>query len=134
MCTVSSELKLCSCKINDWDKVKHYWTLHRFIAGRNVELVGEVVLSYSHKTIDHELNERNILQALNSGNRFDFEPDLKNKDLLHMAFKFDENDWQHCNYGFEFKNGKWRKAGYDALMWMRHHEETEIGKIKDALL
>ena len=122
MCTVSNEIKLCSCKIDDFEKVKYYWTLHRFIDGKNEEVVGEVVLPYySQKNIDHKLNKKNILLALNSGNRFDFEPNLQNKDLLHLAFRFDEANFQHHNYGFEFKNGKWRKAEYDALMWMWHH-------------
>lgn len=133
MCTVSSELKLCSCKIEDFDNVKYYWVLHRFVEGKDLMVLGEVMLNYPDENIDHKLNEKVILKALNAKNIFDFEPILNNKDLLHLAFKFTEDDWQHHNYGFEFKNGKWCKAEYDGLTWMQQHEEFKQGKIENAL-
>lgn len=91
------------------------------------------MLPYFDNKVDHQLNQKTILKALNNGNIFDFEPHLNDQDLLHLAFKFENEHWHHSNYGFEFKNGKWKKAAYDALMWMWHHEEKELGIIENAI-
>jgi hypothetical protein len=133
MCTVSSELKFCSCKITDFDNLKYYWVLHRFVEGKDVMVLGEVMINYFEDKIDHKLNEKIILKALNAKNIFDFEPVLNDKDLLHLAFKFGDDFTEHHNYGFEFKNGKWRKTEYDGLMWMWHHEEFKQGKIENVI-
>lgn len=134
MCTVSNNLKLCSCAIADFDEIKYYWELHRFKKGKDEMVVGEVMMPCFNEKVDHRLNGKTILEALNRGDAFDFEPDFRNKDLLHLAFKFDDNDWQHCNYGFEYKNGKWEVAEYDALMWMWHHSVINQGKIENATI
>lgn len=133
MCTISNKLKLCTCKTKDVYSLKNFWVLHRLVEGKNEMVLGEVMLPYINPLVDVELNKKTLLSLLNDGNVFDFDVELKNRDLLHIAFKFDGDDWQHNDYGFEFKKGEWKNVEFDALGWMWHHEEFKYGKIKNAI-
>lgn len=133
MCTISNKLKLCTCKTKDVYLLKNFWVLHRLIKGKNEIVVGEVMLPYLNPLVDIESNKKTLLNLLNDRNVFDCNIALKNKDLLHIALKFDGDEWQHNNYGFEFKKGSWENVDYDPLGWMWHHEEFMFGKIKNAI-
>lgn len=133
MCTISNKLKLCTCKTKEVYNLKHFWVLHRWVKGKNEMVLGQPVLPYYNSLVDIKLNKNILLTLLNEGNIFDFDIELKDKDLLHIAFKYNDDDWQHHDYGFEFKKGKWRDTEYDALTWMWHHEEFKYGKIKNAI-
>lgn len=129
MCTISDKLKLCTCKTKDVYRLKNFWVLHRFVDGKDLEVVGETIMPYFNPLVDVKLNEKTLVKLLNGGNIFDVEMELIDQDLLHLAFTF-EGDEQHNDYGFEFKKGKWKNVGYDPLVWMWHHEEFRQGKIK----
>ncbi|RNL54168.1 hypothetical protein [Pedobacter jejuensis] len=129
MCTISNKVKLCTGNTKDVTKLKNYWILNRFVKGKSDIVLGEVIMPYFNPSVDVGLNEDTLLKLLNEGNVFDFDIELKDKDLLHLAFKFN-GDEQHNNYGFEFKKGKWKNVGHDFLTWMWHHEEYKYGKIK----
>jgi hypothetical protein len=133
MCTISTKLKLCTCKTKDIYSLKNFWVLHRLVEGKNEMVLGEVMQPYINPLVDVELNNKTILSLLNDGNVFDVDIELKNRDLLHIAFKFDGDYWQHNDYGFEFKKGEWKNVEFDALGWMWHHEEFKYGKIKNAI-
>ena len=132
MCTISNKLKLCNCSTKDVYTLKNFWVLHRFVKGKNDNVVGEVIMPYHNPLVDVAANEDTLLKLLNQGNIFDFDIALKNKDLLHLAFTF-EGDEGHNNYGFEFKNAKWNNVGHDFLTWMWQHEEYKYGKIKNGV-
>lgn len=132
MCTISSKLKLCTCSTKDVYTLKNFWVLHRYVKGKNDEVVGEVILPYFNHLVDVELNEQTLQTLLNEGNVFDFDLELKNKDLLHLAFTFKGNKGYN-NYGFEFKKGKWKNVGHDSLTWMWRHEEFKYGKVKNTI-
>ena len=133
MCTISNKLKLCSCKTKDVYTLKNFWVLHRFVRGKDEYILGETMMPCVNPLVDDELNERNLSALLNDGQVFDFDIQLKNKDLLQLAFKFNGDKEQHNNYGFEFKNGKWKTVEYDLFGWMYHHEEFKYGKVKQAI-
>ena len=63
MCEVSDKLQLCTCAKIDFDNAKHYWILHRFAKGQEVEVMGEPVMPYG---IDEEtdLKNRALLKTL----------------------------------------------------------------------
>lgn len=133
MCKISNKLKLCTCKTKNVYTLKNFWVLHRLVKGKNEMVLGEIMLPYYNPLVDVKLNEKTLLSLLNEGNVFDFDIELKDKDLLHVALKFEGDDWQHNDYGFEFKKGKWKNVDYDPLGWMWHHEEFMFGKIKNAI-
>ena len=131
MCTISKKLKLCTCKTKNVYQLKNFWELHRFVKGKEEIVLGETIMPYFNPLVDVKLNEKTILKLLNEGNIFDFEIELKDKDLLHLAFTFEGNE-EHNNYGFEFKKAKWKNTDHDSLSWMWHHEEYKYGKITNA--
>lgn len=128
MCIISNKLKLCTCSTKDVYHLKNFWVLHRFVKGKEIITLGEVMLPYFNPLVNVKLNEATLLKMLNEGNIFDFDIELKNKDLLHLAFKFKGSE-DYNDYGFEFKKGKWGILGYDPLSWMWHHDEYRSGKI-----
>lgn len=129
MCTISNKLKLCTCSTKDVTRLKNYWVLHRFVKGKNDIIVGETIMPYFNPLVNIKLNEKTILALLNEGNIFDVTMELKDKDRLHLAFTFEGNE-EHNNYGFEFKNGKWKKLEYCWMSWYQQHEVYKEGKIR----
>jgi len=132
MCTISNKLKLCTCRTKDVYTLKNFWVSHRFVKDKNDIVVGEAIMPYFNPLVDIKLNEETLLKLLNEGNIFDFDIELKDIDLLHLAFTF-EGDDDHNNYGFEFKKGKWKNVGHDFLTWMWQHKEYKYGKIKNGV-
>ena len=133
MCTVSDKLQLCTCATKDVYHLRHFWVLHRFVKGKNDMVMGMPNLPLFFKTPGNKMNGAILLDLLNSGAAFDFDVGLRNKDLIHIALKFDHED-DHHDYGFKYNSGKWKKTEYDSLMWMWHHEKDIFGKIKNAIV
>ena len=133
MCKISNKLKLCTCSTKDATKLKNYWVLHRFVKGKMFDILGETMMPYQNSLVDEKLNKKTLLSLLNEGNVFDFDIELNDKDLLHLAFTFKGNHEEHNDYGFEYKNGKWRVSDYEAFVWMWRHEEYKYGKIKNGV-
>lgn len=130
MCTISNKLKLCTCNTKDATKLKNYWVLHRFVKGRKEVILGEAMWPYFNPLVNIKLNEKTLTDLLNEGNTFDFDIELKDKDLLHLAFTFKGNE-EHNDYGFEYKNGKWKNVEYCWMSWYQQHEAYKEGKIKN---
>jgi len=118
MCKVSGKLKLCTCKTQNVESLKHYWVLHKFHKSE-FEIMGLPVLPQGFE-IGHETDRNNgdSLQAmLNEGNCFDVELQIDNKDILELhlscTLKSDNKNEVHLVYEFEYKKGKWRKTSFD---------------------
>lgn len=121
MCTVSEKLKLCTCKTENVERLKHYWTLKRPTEKTHC-VVGEMILPANIGETADKINQNTILKQLNKGNCFDIELQHQENDILelHFTYKVDpENDLTlNCNgdflaYAFKFKKGKWKKDYYD---------------------
>lgn len=131
MCTVSDKLKLCTCAAQDYNQLKHYWTFHRFIAGKANYIVGEALIAY----LDRDLNQLNyctILQQLNEGSPFDIDLKPLKKDRLCLSFASDDAG-SRVYYGFRYTGRKWVKCVYDFHEWEWHHDEQEGGEIRNGL-
>jgi hypothetical protein len=130
MCIVSDKIKFCTCD-TPIHKLKNFWILHRFIKGKNILVIGEVMMPY-HMDADIEENNRNLLlKRINEMDAFDIELNAKTGDLLQIGFAVDSG-YQHLTYGFKYTGKKWKPESYDPLRRMWHHESDLAGKIRNA--
>ncbi|MEO6669447.1 MAG: hypothetical protein ABIN36_08225 [Ferruginibacter sp.] len=119
MCKVSNELKLCSCKIEDVESLKHFWKLFRTTEDSTI-LMGETMPPPDIGKENEEYNIKSLRTALNSGNCFDVPIKHNEHDILHLYFTLEpasaENipyDQWNLVYAFVFKKGKWHKKEFD---------------------
>ena len=121
MCKVSDQLKLCSCKTNNVEKLKHYWILKRH-NGENNCMIGEAILPANIGKVAHNFNISSLGKMLNSGNCFDIALQHQENDILELHFTvggehekamilYDISNF--LAYAFIFKNNKWKKTDFD---------------------
>lgn len=132
MCEVSDSLQLCSCTGNI-NNLKHYWILYRFIQGKKFIVIGTVLPPYFIDPVVDEINRKQLILLLNSKNVFDCDITFNTKDRLLISFGIGNTDRERINYGFAYHNNSWQELEYDPLQWIWNHEESETGKIKNAL-
>lgn len=135
MCKVSDQLKLCSCKTKDVEKLKHYWILKRH-NGENNCIVGEAILPANIGEDTDRLNIKTLGKMLNSGNCFDVNLQHQENDILELHFTFHADPEKYlmlpCHgnylaYAFVFKNNKWKKTDFDPFG--ENLEDIQKGKI-----
>lgn len=132
MCIVSDKLKLCTCNIEELDKLKHTWVLYRIVKGKKHRVIGSIEPPYNIDSIADLKNAILLLQLLNEQSVFDSPVEPKPRDLLQLTFTVGENN-ETVDYGFVYKGGRWREKKFDSFEWMYEHEEHMGGKIKNAL-
>ena len=87
MCKVSDQLKLCSCKTDVVEKLKHYWILKRHNGG-NTNVIGEAILPQNSFETADKINFTTIAKMLNSGNCFEIELQHQKNDILELHFTY----------------------------------------------
>ena len=114
MCKVSDQLKLCSCKTRNIERLKHYWILKRPNGG-NESIMGDAILPANIGEDADKINIEALAKMLNSGNCFDTELHHQEEDILilHFTFNADSYDGNYFAYAFVFKNNKWEETDYD---------------------
>lgn len=132
MCTISEKIILCTCEIKNVDNLKHYWILFRFDPEQGELLVGEPLGLYEFLQAENPKNTAFLLDKLNTENLFDQPLEFKGKDRLQISIHFKENEYA-TDFGFEYKNGKWKILEFDFFDWKSEHVEIKEGKIKNAL-
>jgi hypothetical protein len=128
MCKVSDKLKLCTCKAENVEKLKHYWVLNRYHR-RNDCIMGEILPPPDIGEIVEKYNIGTLLKLLNEGNCFDTELQLKQNDILELHFTLNPEKYfgNYLAYAFVFKNNKWKVGDYDPFG--NNMEEIQNGKI-----
>ncbi len=135
MCKVSDQLRLCSCKATNVEKLKHYWILKRHDGGSNF-ILGEAILPADIGEDANKINVSTLAKMLNNGNCFDIEMQHQENDIMELHFTFhadpEKYDMLPCGrnylaYAFVFKNNKWRKTVYDPFG--ANLQEIQKGKI-----
>ncbi len=129
MCKVSDQLRLCSCKATNVEKLKHYWILKRHDGGSNC-IIGDAILPANIGEDANKVNISTLSIMLNKGNCFDIEVQHQENDILvlHFTFHADPDKYgSYLAYAFVFKNNKWRKTVYDPFG--ANLQEIQKGKI-----
>ncbi|MBS1745435.1 MAG: hypothetical protein JST21_04625 [Bacteroidetes bacterium] len=121
MCTVSDNLKLCTCKVKNVKQLKDYWILKR-PTEKTLWVEGIILIPKGIDKKSDKLNQAIILKQLNNGNCFDIEIQHNENDILelHFSYKFEPENNQplffnsdYLVYAFKFEKGKWKIDEYD---------------------
>ena len=132
MCSISDKIILCTCEIKDLNQLKHFWILYRFDPPQGVFLVGQPIGFDQYLQVKNPNNPSLLSDKLNNENLFDQPLNFKNNDRLQISIHFKEHE-NATDYGFEYKNGKWKVCEFDFFEWKSEHVEIKEGKIKNAV-
>ena len=132
MCSVSENIVLCTCKVENAQELKHFWVLYRMHNGEKQMMIGQPIGFDEHLQDKDPHNPVILCNKLNEGNLFDAPMIVEEGDRLLISFLFKGNT-EHINYGFEYKKEKWRVIDFEYFDWAYEHEEIQEGKIKNAI-
>lgn len=107
---------------------KDYWTLYRFVKGKNCIVIGDPVMPASIDPEKDKYNQNLLLHLLNEGNVFDEPLYPIEKDRLQISFDLADAGWLH--YGFAFEDKKWKIIQYNFFEWESRYDEIQDGKVK----
>lgn len=130
MCTLSNQIKLCSCKVSSPDKLKHYWVLYRRNKDKNEIVVGQLLLPGEAVALHYESNYQTLENRLQALDVFDLQLDFKTGDVLEIVI----NNHDYANraiYGFEYTKKQWIRFEIDTFDLMGRYDEVRFGKIKN---
>lgn len=110
MCTISDKLKLCTCKTDDMEILKHYWVLKKPVES-SIIMIGTIMPPANIGVEVEKYNVDTLTKQLNEGNCFDKDVMLIHGEnyILELHFTcfpklYAEN---YLVYAFIYKNGKW---------------------------
>jgi hypothetical protein len=83
MCKISDKLKLCSCRIENVQRLKHYWVLNR-PEDKGVFILGEIVPPADIGERVEKYNINSLRKQLNNGNCFDVNLVHQENDILEL--------------------------------------------------
>ena len=116
MCKVSDKLKLCSCKIENVESLKHYWILNR-PEDKDQFTIGLILPPANIGEQIEKFNVNRLRKQLNNGDCFDVTLIHQENDILELHFtckpKNDTDSGNYLVYAFVYKNGKWKKTSHD---------------------
>lgn len=133
MCNPIHGIRLCTCEEVNEDGSVSYWQLYRNIGGEQIITMGMPMLGY-YKPINRAPMLRRIRKALDLGTAFDFEYTPQDGDHLsiHIADTTDGVPFESpmTDFGYVFKDGKWRYKAYDGFTWLWERVDVELGCVE----
>lgn len=135
MCTVSDQLKLCTCKTEDIEQLKQYWILYKHQKSKMV-MIGEPLLPQGSEISEEndEYNKATLSKLLNERNCFDINLTIHNGDILELNFscpsKTQPEQTVHLTYEFVYKKSKW--ITHESDPFNTNKVQKHQGKIKNA--
>ena len=109
MCTISNNLKLCTCKTTEVETLKHYWILYRpHFTG--MEVLGSISAPADISMETELYNQETLNTLLNAGNCFDVDMKVRERDVLQLYFSCQGS---YLTYAFTFRKNKWQSTVYD---------------------
>jgi len=130
MCNPIHGILLCTCEEVNEDGSVSYWQLHRNIAGEQIITEGIPMFGY-YISNNRAPMLRRIRKALDSGVAFDFAYTPQEGDHLsiHIADEADVVPLESpmTNFGYVYKESKWRYKEYDSFTWLWERVELEMG-------
>ena len=135
MCSVNEQFKLCSCGELTEEDLKDtfetsYWILYSLDPSKTTVVLGLIHSLDVFDPLQDKENKRIILKRLNQPNAFDFNPDLKEGDLLKLNFGQPKKDFRELSYTCIFKAGKWIFKEVDVFGIENEFTAKSLGKIE----
>ena len=126
MCVVSKDIKFCSCEVDDYEELPHYWVLHRYNRHKEIQILGSLVMSEDYLLPNFELNKNTFHERLNTHDAFDKEITFKNNDRLEIVLN-NKKESKRMTFCFKFKGGTWVETAYDYFKLASHFDEEAFG-------
>jgi len=135
MCSVNEQFKLCSCgELSEEDLSDSletsYWILYSLDPSKTTIILGLIHSREVFDPLQEKENKRIILNRLNQPNTFDFNPDLKEGDLLKLNFGQPKKDFRELSYTYIFKSGRWIFKEVDVFGIANEFTAKSLGKIE----
>ncbi len=130
MCVISEHIRLCTCNTEPLPEGTDYWVLHRYNPDKDMDVVGEIMLSLDALDPDFESNKQKLKTALNEFEVFDKPMKLYKNDFLELNFHPPKGT---LTYGFKCKNKKWVYEEFHPLELMNEYDEVESGVVEEEL-
>jgi hypothetical protein len=126
MCIVSKDIKFCSCEVDDYEELPHYWVLHRYNKTKDLIVLGEVVMYADFLNPLYESSKAVLNMRLNTKEAFDKELAFKENDRFEIILNNNEGK-QRMTFCFRFKKGTWVETSYDYFKLASHFDEHAVG-------
>jgi hypothetical protein len=129
MCTISQKLKLCTCASTvDVYELDNYWVFYKYGKPKNYIIMGTPFFPYNSNQNVHENNLKQLPILLNEGQVFDVDLQPAKKDRLLLSIQLDSKN--RFDYGFEYRNGKWKYLEYCFFTWDKRHDIVDRGEVR----
>ena len=132
MCQVSDKIQLCTCAGNA-DKLTHWWTFYRYSRSKDEMIIGQVMLPFYSDPETEKFNQKVLTRVLNDGTAFDVDLHPVDRDRLVISVRLKKDTYTTADYGFEYRDGRWKPESFDPLEWEWHHNIEKTGKLKNPL-
>jgi hypothetical protein len=112
MCKATSELKFCTCAVDEDEEPENYWMLYSKKSNEDglfTTTMG-LVTWVEHDEVKKETLKAFIISSLNKENCFDIHLNILDRDVLEIGLCIAE---EHYRYYLEYLNDKWQECGND---------------------
>jgi hypothetical protein len=128
MCIVSDKIKFCTCEIESYDELPHYWLLYRYNKNKEWYILGSTQMPADFLKANYTLNVETFIKRLNEPDAFDKPIKFKSKDRIEIVLNnLSENEKDQMTFCFEYKKRQWSEIQYDFFELRNEFDEMEFG-------
>jgi hypothetical protein len=107
MCSISKEVKFCTCTKLNKEELDHYWELCRPLRHKPTFLVGEMASTESWDLFNRDGIESILLKQLNNPLAFDKHYQFQEGDLFTIYINYLSSSPERMVFYFVFEEGAW---------------------------
>lgn len=128
MCIVSDKIKFCTCEVESYDELPHYWLLYRYNKNKEWYILGSTQMPADFLKANYTLNVETFIKRLNEPDAFDKPIKFKSKDRIEIVLNnLSENEKDQMTFCFEYKKRQWSEIQYDFFELRNEFDEMEFG-------
>ena len=131
MCIVSDKIKFCTCEVDSYDELPHYWLLHRFNKNKEWFIDGSADMPADFLKDNYALNCETLKKRLNETDAFDKVIKFKANDRMEIVLNnLDETESERMTFCFKYNKGKWTEVPIETFELINRFDELEFGNFK----
>lgn len=128
MCIVSDKIKFCTCEVESYDELPHYWLFYRYNKNKEWYVVGSTQMPDDFLKPNYTLNAETFIKRLNEPDAFDKPIKFKSKDRIEIVLNnLSENESDRMTFCFEYKKRLWSEIEYNFFELRNEYDEVVFG-------
>lgn len=128
MCIVSDKIKFCTCEVESYDELPHYWLFYRYNKNKEWYVVGSTQMPADFLKPNYTLNVKTFIKRLNEPDAFDKPIKFKSKDRIEIVLNnLSENESDRTTFCFEYKKRLWSEIEYNFFELRNEYDEVVFG-------